>query len=68
MITSRRPAPQPCAPADYGVDEFTDDRAEDCGRFFDGELIVSCSQAGTEFCEFECLFGGRGMPHRREDR
>lgn len=34
------------------------DPAQDCGRWSNGRLTKSCSQAGTEQCDFECPYRG----------
>lgn len=40
---------------DEGDGEF--DLSEECGRWVNGGLSTQCSQAGTEWCDWECPFG-----------
>jgi hypothetical protein len=53
----------PAGDADYDPDpdagtpdETEYDVGDDCGRWSNGKLTRWCSQAGTEFCDFECPY------------
>lgn len=54
---------------DYPEDDY--DPADDCGGYINGRFDwASCTQAGTEFCDFECPNGyaARAALRRKERR
>jgi hypothetical protein len=48
-------------------DEISDGEA-DCGRWSNGRLEHQCSQAGTEWCDWECPVGIEGRKSRPNKR
>lgn len=49
--------PQAGIDYDFDFDDESEDEAHDaCGRWMNGKFTRSCSQAGTEYCDFECPY------------
>lgn len=45
-----------CPDCGEGFDMCECHEGEDCGRWNNGRLTKHCSKAGSEECDFECLY------------